>query len=84
MAYQSLKAWGDYSHHLFAIIVGNFHAEYLLGLPARLEARKSAGVKVQTVVQVSLEEIPSQEDLAAMVEPHETYGLLGDYIIFTR
>lgn len=79
MAYNAL---GRSSEELFVIIVGQFHIEYKLGLPARLKAR-SPELDLATVVQVEVQG-QSVEDLMAELTENEKYGELGDYILITQ
>ena len=74
MAYHSLI---DISRNKFFIIVGNFHAEYKLGLTARLNNR-SPDKKIATIVQATCNRSANFTIL------HPTYGAIADYIIFDQ
>ncbi len=76
MAYNAL---GRMDKELFVIIVGQFHIEYKLGLPARLLARER-GLDLATVVQVSSDGQDAQTVIDSISED-ENYGQLGDYIL---
>ena len=79
MAYNAL---GRSSKDLFVIIVGQFHIEYKLGLPARLKAR-APELDLATVVQVEAHGQNIDELISELTE-NERYGELGDYILITQ
>lgn len=84
MAFQSLNRFQQGKSDVFVVIVGNFHAEHKLGLPARILVRKNqVGVEQAVVVQVHLPQI-DPESIAPYIQMHEKYGALADYIIFTK
>lgn len=79
MAYQSLKAMKP-ELGPFVIIVGSFHVEYKLGLPARLSARSSQS-HITTVVQILSDR--SEEEIEELKE-HPEYGYIADYVIINE
>lgn len=79
MAYQAL---GHHNQELFVIIVGQFHIEYKLGLPARLKARDPE-INLATVVQLEANG-QSLDELKEQMLASEKYGELGDYILITN
>lgn len=82
MAYRALENYHVQDHPFF-IIVGNFHAKYKLGLPARIEKRAHGNLKLSVVAHVD-SSFYSEEELSELIKPDPKYGPLGDYIIFTN
>lgn len=78
MAYNSI---GRHNKDLFVVIVGQFHVQYKLGLPARVKAR-APEIDLATVVQVEAQG-RSLNDIIEEVSADEKYGELGDYILIT-
>lgn len=62
---------------VFMIIVGEFHAEFGHGLPARLQRHGARSVK--TVIQSEIVDF-TPEALEAETRIHDKYGLRADYI----
>jgi uncharacterized iron-regulated protein len=79
MAYQSLI---HRDQDLFVIIVGQFHIEYKLGLPARLKAR-NPNLDFATVIQLETKG-QNPADVIRLLQADEKYGELGDYILLTN
>ncbi len=72
MAYQSLSR----AQSTLIQIVGNFHVEYKLGLPARFSKRGAAPIVFAQVNAAVMTEAELQESL----KPSSRYGNLGDYV----
>ena len=80
MAFQAVKALGDFPNQVLVIIVGNFHADFGGGLPDRLKAR---GVKDLTVItQVAAVDLTPAE-LQSEIQVSPEFGPHADYIWVT-
>lgn len=81
MAWRAAEHMKSHPRDVLVIIVGDFHAIYGDGLPARLRARGLQ--RVITVGQVDLElYTPGEED--ALLQPHPRWGARADYLWTSR
>ena len=78
MSFNSLE---NMNSDIFVVIIGQFHAEYKLGTPARLMAR-DPNLKLSVIVQV---EANGSDALMVAKEyaAHPKYGAMGDFILVT-
>jgi uncharacterized iron-regulated protein len=81
MAYKSIEK-SMLSQNPFFIIVGNFHARYKLGLPARLLNRYN-DINLAVLTHVDARNLTSV-DIENLTKPHPKYGEIADFIIFTN
>lgn len=83
MAWQSVAHMQSRPLSRLAVIVGEFHVEYELGLPARLTDRLAraglSNVRVSTLVQRALPKL-DEATISAAVAADAKYGILADYI----
>lgn len=75
MAWRAIE--GHHPDQVLTLVVGQFHAEFGHGLPARL--RRQGARNVTTVVQVALEEWTAQA-ISAALQPDPLYGHRADLI----
>ena len=78
MAWQSIKHMEQYPNDVLVIVVGDFHAVYNQGLPARLKARGANDVLVLSQMNLSFYE--SDEEARKAILPHEEWGVRADFI----
>ena len=78
MSFYSLE---NMNSDIFVVIIGQFHAEYKLGTPARLMAR-DPNLKLAVIVQVEANGA-NLMDTAKKYANHSDFGAMGDYILVT-
>lgn len=76
MAWTAAEHLARYSRDRLMIVVGDFHAAYGGGLPARLRAM---GVPTYVISQVDLTGV-SRREADALIKPHPTWGPRADWI----
>ncbi len=81
MAWQAVEYLRVHPDQVLVIIVGDFHAAYGGGLPARLRARGATDVLV--ISQVDGSDL-SEADLQALLAPDPRYGARADFVWLTH
>jgi len=79
MATSALEFARNHPDQVLVILVGDFHAAYGGGLPARLVARGLPRERLHVVSQVDSTGL-SAEERRALIEPHARYGARADSV----
>lgn len=77
MAWQTAQFLTNNPHHVFVIVVGEFHVQYGGGLPDRLKARGVTSILTLSQVDHS---VYSDEELEEELIPHPKYGARADFL----